>query len=62
MASRFSIQRLLLRFVDDPRTALHHLVVVRQAIKRFGSPQKQVTTRLQHGMNAREDFFTSAEK
>ena len=47
----------LFGLVDDPRTALHHLVLVRQTIERLGCAKKQITTWFQRGMNAREDVF-----
>ena len=46
----------LFGLVDDPRAALHHLVLVRQAIERFGGAKEQIATRLEGGMDAQEDF------
>ena len=47
----------LFRLVDDSRTALDHLIQLRQAVERFGGAKKQIAAWAQRRMNALENVL-----
>ena len=46
-----------LRFVDNARAALHHLVELRKAVQRLRCAEKQIPPGLQRGVNTLEDVL-----